>query len=112
MSAERNPIYTSRLVFRAVARSARACPETLRVRSPTGYVLRTLLHSFTHRFSAILLHPQFHRNRPQIALFAADPLGETTRTFLRAGVFRLWFSPINRAVLRVLEFSAFLPLFL
>ena len=36
MSSERTPIYTSRLAFLAVARSARAGSETLRARSPNG----------------------------------------------------------------------------
>lgn len=54
-------------------------------------------------------HPQLHRNRPQIALFAAKPLGETTRYFLRACVFRLWFSHIIRAALRFLVFPPTLP---
>lgn len=36
MSSERTPIYTSRLVFLAVARCARVGSEALRARSPSG----------------------------------------------------------------------------
>ena len=66
----------------------------------------TLLHTDFRQFH---LYPPLHRNRPQIALFAAKPLGETTRCFLRAGVFRLWFSHIIRAALRFLVFPPTLP---
>lgn len=66
----------------------------------------TCLHTDFQQFH---LYPQLHRNRPQIALFAAKPLGETTRYFLRAFVFRLWFSHIIPAALRFLVFPPTLP---
>ena len=84
-------------------------------RKPCGYARRrvtfcapdfTLLHTDFRQFH---LYPPLHRNRPQIALFAAKPLGETTRYFLRAGVFRLWFSHIIPAALRFLVFPPTLP---
>ena len=60
-------------------------------------------------FQQFHLYPRLHRNRPQIALFAADPLGETTRYFLWCDVLRLWLSHIIRAALRFLVFPPTLP---
>ena len=84
-------------------------------RKPCGYARRRVTFrapDFTHLhtdFRQFHLYPRLRRNRPQIALFAADPLGEPTRYFLRAGVFRLWFSHIIRAALRSLVFPPTLP---
>ena len=79
-------------------------------RKPCGYARRrgtfrapyiACLHTDFRQFH---LHPQPRRNRPQIALSAAKPLGETTRTFLRARL-----SHIIWAALRFLVFPPTLP---